>query len=107
MNLDYKLIGKRIKICRIQKNITQYELSEILNVSNVYISKIERGKTKLNLEMLFKISNTLDVSVTLLLVGIDENCSEYLELEIHELLQGLDHKKKKIVYAIIKIIVNS
>lgn len=55
MNLDYTLIGLRIKNYRNQQNITQNQLSEMLDVSNVYISKIERGTTKINLEMLYKI----------------------------------------------------
>lgn len=71
MNIDYKLIGQKIKRFRLEKSITQNMLSELLDVSNVYISKIERGVTKPNLEMLFKISKALDVSVSQLLSEID------------------------------------
>lgn len=41
--LDYKQIGKQIKIARINAGITQEYLSEKVGVSSVHISNIERG----------------------------------------------------------------
>ena len=48
-NLDYKEIGKRIKIKRKELKITQEKLSEIIDVSPSYISEIERGMKLLKL----------------------------------------------------------
>lgn len=107
MNLDYKLIGLRIKNYRNQQNITQNQLSEMLDVSNVYISKIERGTTKINLEMLYKISIILNIPISFLLTGIDEESNNYLDSEIAELISKCDIKKKKLIYELIKAVVKS
>ncbi|OOP72857.1 helix-turn-helix domain-containing protein [Clostridium beijerinckii] len=107
MNLDYKLIGLRIKNYRNQQNITQNQLSEMLDVSNVYISKIERGTTKINLEMLYKISIILNIPISFLLTGIDEESNNYLDSEIAELISKCGIKKKKLIYELIKAVVKS
>ena len=107
MNLDYTLIGLRIKNYRNQQNITQNQLSEMLDVSNVYISKIERGTTKINLEMLYKISTILNIPISFLLTGIDEESNNYLDSEIAELISKCSIKKKKLIYELIKAVVKS
>lgn len=48
MGFDYSVIGKRIRKAREQRGFTQEMLAEQLEVSNAYISKIERGKTPIN-----------------------------------------------------------
>ncbi|MDD4496048.1 MAG: helix-turn-helix transcriptional regulator, partial [Eubacteriales bacterium] len=49
MKLDYKAIGKRIKIQRIQKDMTQDKLAELTNLSNPHISNVESGSTQVSL----------------------------------------------------------
>ena len=48
MNIDYKLIGERIKRMRKSNGITQEILAERLNVSIGYVSQVERGITKIS-----------------------------------------------------------
>ena len=43
MELDYKAIGKRIKIARIKADLTQEKLSEMVGVSPTHLSNIETG----------------------------------------------------------------
>ena len=38
MNVDYSMIGAKIKQARTQQNMTQAKLAEVLDVSNGYIS---------------------------------------------------------------------
>ena len=47
MEIDYELIGKRIREERISQNLSQQTLAEISNISPTNISHIERGATKL------------------------------------------------------------
>ena len=49
MELDYKAIGKRIKIARIKADLTQEKLSEIVGVSPTHLSNIETGTTRVSL----------------------------------------------------------
>ena len=65
MNIDYKLIGSRIKLERTKKGLTQEKLAELLDVSIGYISQVERGITKISLELLGAISAILECDVAL------------------------------------------
>lgn len=105
MELDYKIIGQRIKDCRNERNITQNKLSELLDVSNVYVSRIERGVSKVNLEMLYRISVILDIPIGLLITGVDQDSSIYLDAEIAELMEACTPNKKKLIYELIKAVV--
>ena len=46
MEIDYKVIGQRIKEARRGRGWSQEQLSEELDVTTVYISRVERGSTK-------------------------------------------------------------
>ena len=68
MELDYKAIGKRIKIARIKKNLTQETVADRIGVTPQHVSNIETGNTSVSLTTLVAIANTLTVSVDELLV---------------------------------------
>lgn len=61
--LDYKKIGRNIKRIRLKREMTQSDLSYLVNVTNNYISLIENGNAKVSLATLFKISKVLDISM--------------------------------------------
>lgn len=71
--LNYKEIGKRVKIKRKEANLTQEKLSEIIDVSPSYISEIERGSSICSLVTLTNIADTLNASLDYLVLGITEN----------------------------------
>ena len=53
-------ILKKIKALRIEKGISQYELSERLSICQNSYYKIESGKTKLDIYRLLQISTILE-----------------------------------------------
>ena len=59
------LIGSWIKKFRLQKKLTQLELSKMLGVTEATVSKMEAGKW-LSLEMLIKLSVNLEFYIFLL-----------------------------------------
>lgn len=61
--VDYKAIGKRVRLARKDAKLTQEKLVEITDMSLSHISNIETGSTKVSLPTLIKIVNTLDVSL--------------------------------------------
>lgn len=67
--LDYYVIGSRIKRARIKKNLTQEELSERLDISVAFYSRVERGVSHINLKRLYQICEILDVTVSEILEG--------------------------------------
>ncbi len=63
MNLDYKVIGNRIRQIRKSKGWTQAKLAEKSDIDAAYISHIERGVTKLSLPTLISIVNALGTTL--------------------------------------------
>ena len=69
MEIEYTSIGLRIAKRRKQIDMKQNVLADKLNISNNYLSGIERGKEKPSLEILVKICNELQVTPDYLLMG--------------------------------------
>ncbi len=86
--LDKEEFGKRVAFFRKEKGITQKELAEFLHISYQAVSKWESGKSLPTIEMLYEISNLLNVSVDVLL-----NENEWKNRSILYQQSGLDTKK--------------
>jgi len=63
MELDYKAIGKRIKIARIKEELTQEALAEKVNISPTHLSNIENGTTRVSLSTIVNLANALRTTV--------------------------------------------
>lgn len=74
----YKKIGQAIKEIRKSKGWSQVELAKKIGMSKSYISKIEAPNTDkpFSLEILFDISEALDVPITSFFRYIDNEKSE-------------------------------
>ena len=68
MELNYKLIGIRIKAARLAKGLTQEGLAEMSDISPQHVSHVENGGTKLSLPCLVAMCNALDVTADKLLM---------------------------------------
>ena len=53
--------GKKLKFLRLEKNLTQIELAEIINMSPNFIGMVERGERNTTVENVYKISRALKV----------------------------------------------
>ena len=107
MNIDYKLIGERIKRVRKSKQLTQDALAEKIGVSIGYVSQVERGITKISLDLLAAISAVLNCDVANFISESAVNTTAYMESEIMNEILRLDQKKRKFILAIIKELNNS
>ena len=102
--IDYRVIGRRIQKGRTNLGLTQEALAEKVQVSPNYLSKIETGKEKPNLEMLGKISVAADVSLSTLLTGVVEE-RQYLQCDIADILASCSPEKMRLIYDVILCIV--
>ena len=84
-------IGKRIKDKRIEKNLTQAQLGDLLGVTDKAVSKWEKDETCPDINLLPKISDILEVSLQYLLTGE----------EVKPDLEIMD-KKKRLMYLLNK-----
>ena len=106
MNIDYKLIGERIKRARKTKGITQENIAEKLGVSIGYVSQVERGITKISLDLLGAISGILDCDIAGFITESATQSSEYMESELLNEIRKLDQGKKKFVLEMIRLTSN-
>ncbi len=104
MALDYSIIGQRIKQARLAKNYTQDELSEKLDVSIAFLSRVERGSSHINLRRLHQLCNLLDVSEGYILNGASSDSENYLTQEFNDLIKSCTADKQRLIYKVAKII---
>ena len=96
MHIDFNELGLRIKKRRRELNLKQNELSELLGISNNYLSNIENGHSIPSLEVFSDICIKLKITPDLLLLGvirvdnIPENIKDNLKLCTNEELQLID-----------------
>ncbi len=58
---DLQKFGKRLKGLRVERDLTQLELAEILDMSPNFIGMIERGERNTTVENVFKIARALNI----------------------------------------------
>ena len=85
--MDQKMIGQFIKELRKEKNITQEELAQKLNVSNRTISRWETGNNMPDISILVELSEIFDVSIPEIINA--ERKSENMNEESKELVQSM------------------
>ena len=66
--LNYKLVGQRIRAIRKKRGMTQERLAELAEISPQHCSGIETGAAKGSLPALVKIANALNASMDELLL---------------------------------------
>ena len=61
---DLQKFGKRLKSLRLDRDLTQLELAEILDMSPNFIGMIERGERNTTVENVFKIARALGIKLS-------------------------------------------
>lgn len=58
---DLQKFGKNLKSLRLERDLTQLELAEILDMSPNFVGMIERGERNTTVENVYKISRALNI----------------------------------------------
>lgn len=106
MNIDYRLIGSRIKEKRKLCGFTQEVLSEKLDVTVGYISQVERGITKISLDLLAAISDILKCDIAELITEASFASTHYLSNELYSMIEKLSPQDKKLLSDFVKLLLN-
>ncbi|WP_455717965.1 helix-turn-helix domain-containing protein, partial [Anaerosporobacter sp.] len=80
--MDMQKVGSFLKELRKEKNITQEQLAETMNVSRRTVSRWETGSNMPDLDILIEIADYYDVGLRELLDG--ERKSEQMDKELKE-----------------------
>lgn len=105
--IDYKKLGEQIKRLRIERGLTQEALAERIGCNTSHISNIENNYTKLSLNVLFAISNVLNVSIDYLLSPQMAIRDTVLNLEIEKKLNSCTADQKEKLLKIIDILIST
>lgn len=75
--MDQKKIGAFIAQCRKEKNLTQMQLAELLEITNQAVSKWENGRGMPDVSLLQPLCDVLDISLNELFSGEHISAEEY------------------------------
>lgn len=100
--MDQIKIGRFIATCRKNKNLTQAQLAEKLNISDRAISKWENGKSLPDTSIMLELCKILDINVNELLSGEVIDMRDY-DKKAEEMLLEMarkeeEHNKKMMMY---------
>ena len=107
--IDVQKTGKFIAQCRHEKNLTQKELGDRLNVTDRAVSKWENGKSFPDVNLIEELCRELDIEVSELLAGKKIEPEQYKE-ETEKMLMGnvkenTMHKFQLIIYLLMVLAV--
>lgn len=102
MEMDYKALGKRIKIARIKKGITQESIANEIDITPSHLSNVETGKTKVSLPTLIDIANALSINIDSLLCDNILNSKVVFEGEAKEVFDDCDEYEIRMLVDILK-----
>lgn len=102
MELNFKAIGKRIKIARINQNITQETVADKIGVTPQHVSNIETGNSSVSLTTLVAIANLLKVSADELLCDTILISKPVFEKEAKELFSDCNDYEIRVLVDVLK-----
>lgn len=102
MDVNYELIGVRIKRYRENKGLSQEELSSIIGISNRHLSKVETGAKNPSLELILNIANVLNITADDLLADYLNNSAEKQNTELLTVFTDCTPTEKVILMDMLK-----
>ena len=97
MAVDYNRIGKRIAELRKSRGMTQASLAEKAEITNNFLSHIERSYSIPSLETLVRICDALGVTPDAVLLGTATEQSAYLADEFTGKFQACTPAQKRFI----------
>ncbi len=101
MVFDADGFGKRLKMHRVNRHLTQAALAELIDTETSSISHLETGTHSPSLNTLIKLCNALDIGVDDLLADSLPNRSTFLDMDIAKLLENCNNHEKQIIRDVI------
>ena len=103
VELDYQLIGGRIARRRKVLRLTQAQVAEQCEISDQYLSNIERAVSIPSTEVIMRLAIALDTTPDEFLVGASRRHDENWK-NVAEKLRALDEKQLRLVDGLIDFV---
>lgn len=102
MAIDYRVIGQRLQARRKLRQMTQEELAERVNITVVYLSKIENGRVKPTLELLDTLCDALSLELSGLITGVQTQEDSYANERVITLFRRCSPEIKEVALGILE-----
>lgn len=104
MGLDYNMIGKRIAYRRKILKMTQMKTAELAEISDHYLSNIERAVSIPSTEVVMRLALALDTTPDEFLIGAARVEGERWK-NVAELLRAMDEKQLDLTESFIRWVI--
>ena len=103
---SHNMLSKNLKIFRKRKGLTQENVAEALNIVRQTVSKWEKGISVPDADMLIRLAEVLDVSVSELIGSdvADEKNEDMIAVELARVVDQLasrNYRSKKIIKCVL------
>ena len=97
MQEEIKLIGRRIRLLRTAKNLTQTGLAKEMGISQTHLCNIECGRVPVTLPNLLKLHSLLECNMASFFVDLDDQpeTNKEKDISLEEVLQIVKLLKQK------------
>ncbi len=103
-DVNFALIGQRIREVRNEKMLTQEYIAHKTNVNVSHISNIETNKAKVSLSLLVRICNALDTTLDYILENEYHSPDSVIEHELINTLKNMDKPRQETLLRIAKVL---
>ena len=100
--VDYRLIGSRLKQQRERQRKTQETVAEKVNITTVYLSKIENGKVHPTLDTLSAICTALNCDLGKILSDVSSESDLYQNEQIVKVFNSFSPEVKPIALSLLE-----
>ena len=100
MKTDYQAIGRRIARRRKELHLTQATVAELVEISDTYLSNIERAVSIPSTEVIMRIADALDTTPDEFLVGAAEHDEAWRT--VAELLRPMNARQLKLAQSFLR-----
>ena len=107
MKTTKTLLGRRIREIRKTKGLTQEQLSDLVNIEQKHVSRIEMGKNAPTIDRLEKLSTVLNVPLREFFDFIHLSDQNARARSIDEMLKELNDENQQLAYKIIASIIRT
>ena len=104
--INYVLLGNRLKEKREEQGFTQEQLGEAADLSSVHISLVENAKRKPSLQSLLQICGALHITMDELLVGNQQPSQKDYQTDLTYLLSQATPMEKRFIITMIRSMLN-
>ena len=105
--MDKVFLGKRIREQRELQNLKQEKFAEMIGISNIHLSEIERGNKTPSMEAFIRIVNTLDIPADILLRDVVNGGKPYILNNITEKMKDLTPAQLKMISELFDVALNN